>query len=157
MTRGWIVCPALKLWPSFPWMCYSSELWVAHHHVNNQEHILFLSDSTREAIEIWLQSNWIGTLQIEEAYNTHPNPACKVCVGQGEGAGNPLWLWQKGSKLWPGRPKIVPTSKRDLEISLVKDTSGLDYVFSFMGRNVCGLWGLEQFRDFFFFCGKHRC
>lgn len=55
---------------------------------------------------------------------------------------NPLKLWQK--KLSTRRPKIDP------EIGPVKETSGLDCVLCFMVRNLCGLWGLEQFNDFFF-------
>lgn len=58
---------------------------------------------------------------------------------------------KKGSALRPDHPKIVPTSKRDLAIIPVRETSGLDYVFCSMERNLCGLRGLERFRDFFFF------
>lgn len=47
-------------------------------------------------------------------------------------------------KLSTRRPKIDP------EIGPVKETSGLDCVLCFMVRNLCGLWGLEQFNDFFF-------
>lgn len=61
---------------------------------------------------------------------------------RGEMRENPLKLWQK--KLSTRRPKIDP------EIGPVKETSGLDCVLCFMVRNLCGLWGLEQFNDFFF-------
>lgn len=63
---------------------------------------------------------------------------------------------KKGSALRPDHPKIVLTSKRDLAIIPVRETSGLDYVFCSMERNLCGLRGLERFRDFFFFYESQR-
>lgn len=87
VTRGWIVCPALKMWPTFLWMCYSSELWVAHHHVKTHKHIIIcfylIHPSNR------LMTNRRGP-------TTHTNTLIlHVCVRQREGAGNLLWPWQK--------------------------------------------------------------
>lgn len=148
VTRGWIVCPSLKLWPSFPWMCYSGDLWVAHHHVKNQGRTCFSIWFT-QASNTEMTSVQLNRYMTNSNTHKHTDPSCRVFVGRGEGAGNPLWLWQKGSALRPGRPKIVPTSKRDLGVSPMKETSGLDYVFCSIARNLCGLRGLEWFRDFF--------
>lgn len=106
VTRGWIVCPALKMWPTFHRMCCSSELWVAHQHVKTHKHIIV-------CFYLIHPSNTLMTNRrsLQNTQTRWPRMS--------------LWdrekvqetSYDRPKKSWALRPnhlKIVPTSKRDL-------------------------------------------
>lgn len=89
-------------------------------------------------------SNRFMTNMMRPTTHKHVDPA-SLCRTERRCRKPLMTVTKKSWALRPDHLKIVPPPKRDLRISSVKEMSGLDYVFCSMARNLCGLWGLEQF------------